>query len=225
MEAVGERRYSSYSFSTSALDGGEWLASRPGLALLPGKGTPVPIVQEPGWAPEPVWTQRLEEKFFRFCRGSNPNRPLFNPYSDTSLYLLSYPAVVIYVYIIYKSVCPVKVDGNWPFSVLNGDIIYCSVIFANNIRNISVLANLNVKTSPRRPKPEYCQVHKKGHLTPDSHHMQTSPDLTIGITRLFCVSCYKSRSRQTLILIVLYRTKDAHIQSRVKGFFCFIRYS
>jgi hypothetical protein len=31
-------------------------------ALLPtGKGPPVPIVQEAGWAPEPVWTQRLEE--------------------------------------------------------------------------------------------------------------------------------------------------------------------
>jgi hypothetical protein len=25
------------------------------------KGLPVPIVQEAGWAPEPVWTQRLEE--------------------------------------------------------------------------------------------------------------------------------------------------------------------
>jgi hypothetical protein len=59
-----ERRYSSYSFSTWALDGGEWSASRPGRALAPGKGTPVPIVQEAGWAPEPVWTQRLEEKFF-----------------------------------------------------------------------------------------------------------------------------------------------------------------
>jgi hypothetical protein len=28
-----ERRYSSYSFSTSALDGDEWSASRPGSAL------------------------------------------------------------------------------------------------------------------------------------------------------------------------------------------------
>jgi hypothetical protein len=27
-------------------------------------GPPVPIVQEAGWAPEPVWTQRLEEKSF-----------------------------------------------------------------------------------------------------------------------------------------------------------------
>jgi hypothetical protein len=30
----------------------------------PGKGPPVPIVHEAGWAPEPVWTQRLEEKSF-----------------------------------------------------------------------------------------------------------------------------------------------------------------
>jgi hypothetical protein len=30
--------------------------------LPPGKQPPVPTVQEAGWAPEPVWTQRLEEK-------------------------------------------------------------------------------------------------------------------------------------------------------------------
>jgi hypothetical protein len=38
--AWGERRYSSYSFSTSALDGGEWSASRPGRAFTPGERTP-----------------------------------------------------------------------------------------------------------------------------------------------------------------------------------------
>jgi hypothetical protein len=59
---MGERRYSSYSFLTSALDGGEWSASHPGRALPPGKGPPVTTGQEAGWAPEPVWTQRLEEK-------------------------------------------------------------------------------------------------------------------------------------------------------------------
>jgi hypothetical protein len=59
---LGERRYSPYSFSTSALDGGEWSASRHGRALSPGKGPPVTIVQEAGWAPEPVWTQRLTGK-------------------------------------------------------------------------------------------------------------------------------------------------------------------
>jgi hypothetical protein len=52
--AKGERRYSSYSFLTLALYWSEWSASCP----------PVPIVQEAGWAPEPVWTQRLEEKSF-----------------------------------------------------------------------------------------------------------------------------------------------------------------
>jgi hypothetical protein len=62
-KALGrQRRYSYYTFSTSALDGGERSASRPGRALAPGKGPPVPIVQEAGWAPERVWTQRLEEK-------------------------------------------------------------------------------------------------------------------------------------------------------------------
>jgi hypothetical protein len=34
-------------------------------ALYPlGKGPPVPIGQEAGWAPEQVWTQRIEEKSF-----------------------------------------------------------------------------------------------------------------------------------------------------------------
>jgi len=39
---------------TTALDGGERSASRPGRSLPPGKD-PVPIVQEAGWAPGPVW--------------------------------------------------------------------------------------------------------------------------------------------------------------------------
>jgi hypothetical protein len=59
---MGERRYSSCSYLTSALDGGEWSASRLSRDLPPGKGPPVPIGPEAGWAPEPVWTLRLEEK-------------------------------------------------------------------------------------------------------------------------------------------------------------------
>jgi hypothetical protein len=49
---------------TSALDGGEWSASRPGRVLPPGREPPVPTVQEAAWAPEPVWTQGLEEENF-----------------------------------------------------------------------------------------------------------------------------------------------------------------
>jgi hypothetical protein len=52
-----------YSFLTSALDGGEWSASRPGRSLPPGKEPPVSIVQEAGWTSEPVWTQRLEKNY------------------------------------------------------------------------------------------------------------------------------------------------------------------
>jgi hypothetical protein len=47
---------------TSALDGGECQHHAPAALYPPGKGPPVPIGQEAVWAPEPVWTQRLEEK-------------------------------------------------------------------------------------------------------------------------------------------------------------------
>jgi hypothetical protein len=36
----------------------------PVALLILGKEPPVPIVQEAGWALEPVWTQRIEEKYF-----------------------------------------------------------------------------------------------------------------------------------------------------------------
>jgi hypothetical protein len=62
MEAHGVRGGSSYSFLTLALDGGEWSASCLSRTLPQGKGHPVPTVQEAGWAPEPVWMQRLGEK-------------------------------------------------------------------------------------------------------------------------------------------------------------------
>jgi hypothetical protein len=78
-----ERRYSSYSFSTSALNGGEWSVSRPGRALAPGKG---PLVQEDGWAPDPVWIQRLEEKSFHLCWGLNLDRPVVQPIANPTIF-------------------------------------------------------------------------------------------------------------------------------------------
>jgi hypothetical protein len=59
--------YSSYSFTTLPLDGvsGQHHTL---AALYPwGKDPPVPTVQEAGWAPEPVWTQTLEEKSLAFA--------------------------------------------------------------------------------------------------------------------------------------------------------------
>jgi hypothetical protein len=74
----GESKCSSYSFLNSALDGGEWSASRPGRAL-----PPVPIVQEAGWASEPVWTQGLEEKSFAPVEDRTPIvQPVVRHYTD-----------------------------------------------------------------------------------------------------------------------------------------------
>jgi len=58
-------------------------------ASTPGKD-PVPIVQDAGWAPGPVWT-RAEN--LAPNRDSIPDRPA----RSQSLYLLSYPAHCKYV--------------------------------------------------------------------------------------------------------------------------------
>jgi hypothetical protein len=71
LRRLGERRYSSYSFSISAVDGVSGQRHASAALLAPEKGHPVPVVPEAGWALEPVWTQRLEEKSVHLCRGSN----------------------------------------------------------------------------------------------------------------------------------------------------------
>ena len=72
-----------YSSMTAALKGGEWSAARPGRTSPPGKD-PVPILQEAGWVPGPVWTGGKS----RPQRDSIPDRPA----RSQSLYQLSYPA-------------------------------------------------------------------------------------------------------------------------------------
>jgi hypothetical protein len=78
---LGREEYSSYSFLTSALYRGEWSPSR--FAL--GKGPLVPIVQEAGWASEPVRTQTQEEKSFASAGDRTPIALSSSPYSDTIL--------------------------------------------------------------------------------------------------------------------------------------------
>jgi hypothetical protein len=53
----------------------------PAALLPPGKVTPVPIGREAGWAPEPVWTQRIEEKSFAPARDRTPIARSSNPYT------------------------------------------------------------------------------------------------------------------------------------------------
>jgi hypothetical protein len=75
----GERRYSSYSFSTSALDGGECSASRPGRDFTPGeraRGTHC----TGGWVgPRAGLDTEDRGKILCPCRGSNPDRPVVQP--------------------------------------------------------------------------------------------------------------------------------------------------
>jgi hypothetical protein len=66
--AKEERRCSSYSFLTSALDGVSGQRHAP-AALYPRGKKPVRIVQEAGWATDLVWTQK---KFFAW----SPFRPV-----------------------------------------------------------------------------------------------------------------------------------------------------
>ena len=69
---------------TMALEGGEGVSVTPRPLLTPGKD-PVPIVQEAGWAPGPVWTgaENLAHIGIR-----SPDRPA----RSQSLYRLRYPA-------------------------------------------------------------------------------------------------------------------------------------
>ena len=76
-----------YSFMTTALEEGEWSAVRPGRTLPPGKD-PVPIVQEAGWAPGPIWTGGKT----RLTGNRSPDRLPRNQ----SLYRPSDPAHITY---------------------------------------------------------------------------------------------------------------------------------
>jgi hypothetical protein len=85
MEAQGEIRHSSYSFSTSALHGGEW-SSRSGRALPPGERTPGTHCTG-GWVGSRAGLDtKVRGEIVCLCRGSNLGRPV----RSHTLYCLSY---------------------------------------------------------------------------------------------------------------------------------------
>jgi hypothetical protein len=70
-----------------------WVISvTPGRALPLGKGPPIPIGQEAGWAPEPVWTPTLEENPLALP-GIEP-RSHGRPVRSQTPYWLSYPGSI-----------------------------------------------------------------------------------------------------------------------------------
>jgi hypothetical protein len=83
--------YSSYSFSISALDGGEWSASRPGRALPPAKGPPG-IHFTGGWVGLRAGLDtEARGKILLPLPGIEP-RSSGRPSRNQTLYWLSYPA-------------------------------------------------------------------------------------------------------------------------------------
>jgi hypothetical protein len=82
-----ESRYSSYSFMNSALDGGEWSASRPGRALPPGKGPLYPLYRRLGG---PSVDTEARGKILLPLSGIE-SRSSGRPVRSQTLYCLSYP--------------------------------------------------------------------------------------------------------------------------------------
>jgi hypothetical protein len=75
----GERGHSSYSFTTSTLDRGEWSASRPGRAFTPGERTPGTHCTVGWMGPRAGLDTEARGKILCPCRGSNPDRPVVQP--------------------------------------------------------------------------------------------------------------------------------------------------
>jgi hypothetical protein len=65
-------------------------------ALTPGRELPVPIGQEAGWSPEPVYDEVVKRKIPNPCRDSNPDRLARSP----ALYPWAIPAPSEKVYTI-----------------------------------------------------------------------------------------------------------------------------
>jgi hypothetical protein len=79
-----------------------WVVSiTPRPRLPPGKGPPVPFGQEVGWAPEPVWIHRIEEKSFLPLPRMNPDRPVVQP--------------VVRHYTARTNLAPVKAGGSYNY--------------------------------------------------------------------------------------------------------------
>jgi hypothetical protein len=74
-----ERKYNSYSFSTSALDGVKWSASRPGRAFTPGERTPGTHCTGEWEGHKAGLDTETGGKIFCLCRVSNLDHPVVQP--------------------------------------------------------------------------------------------------------------------------------------------------
>jgi hypothetical protein len=90
----GERKYNSYSFSTSTLDGGEWSMSPRGRAFTPGERTPGTHCTG-GWVgPRAGLDTEARGKIIWPCLGIEPRSP-GRPVRSQTLYWLGYPGFFV----------------------------------------------------------------------------------------------------------------------------------
>jgi hypothetical protein len=144
MEVIGGgSRYSSNLFTTSALDTGQWSASRPGRSLSAEKGPTVPIVQEAGWVTEPVWTE-VRGTILSPLPEIEPQSPGL-PVRRQTPYWLSYTNSVNSSAIFSKKICP-RTQSVTKNSVREGKVLLILVLMPEK------------KTPGRRP---LCSLLKK----------------------------------------------------------------
>jgi hypothetical protein len=100
MKAYWEWRYSSTHSLTSALDGGEWSASRPGHFIPMESATRTHLIG--GWVgPRAVLDTVMKRKIPSPRRESNPRTPIVQPvaqrYTDWAITTLQYQPVIMSV--------------------------------------------------------------------------------------------------------------------------------
>ena len=124
---------------TTALEGGEGSASRPGRSTS-GKN-PIPIVQEAGWAPGPVWTgaENLASTGIR-----SPDRPV----RSQSLYHLRYQGHTTILYFAQKEDRKCKHKVTWRrFSVFTFFTLHrCSNPFIDRTHSFCIFLQLCLLT-------------------------------------------------------------------------------
>jgi hypothetical protein len=94
------------------------VSSTPRPHFTPGRD-PVPILQEAGWAPRPVWTGRK----------SHPHRDLIldRPACIQSLYRLSYPAYRSCMYVMKMQV-KISSETTSTFALVLDNIVNCIIL-------------------------------------------------------------------------------------------------
>jgi hypothetical protein len=103
-----EERYSSYSFSTSALDGGQWPVSRPGRAFTRGERIPGTHCTG-GWVGlRAGLDSEVRGKILCPRRGSNPDRLVVQPIVRHYTAWAN-PAHIYYMYICFIFACSTEV--------------------------------------------------------------------------------------------------------------------